>query len=261
MVLEATREVVAVLANAHDAERIKALASNVRSFVLHEKEASRVPRSLMCAHPCLAIRLRIDAGLVGITIGSSMRRPAPQKHGKRFVFGSELGCIGHFLSPALTNVSELHVLKELAPQARSARRTSPETWNERGEFNYVSANFPMKKSDLHLLHVRLHRRATRAAFSDVLELDDGDYSAREAARPIVRQRGSGFTQPISDWTDLSNAHDRAQIHINERTAATKWRGESVDYGLAVQVLLQQSRRPGERDVCRMGLAIARRGER
>jgi hypothetical protein len=30
----------------------------------------------------------------------------------------------------------------------------------------------------------------------------------------------GFTQPISDWTEIPIAHERAQIHINERTTAT-----------------------------------------
>jgi hypothetical protein len=52
----------------------------------------------------------------------------------------------------------------------------------------------------------------------------------------------GFTHPISDWTQIPIAHERAQIHIDERTAANKWCGESMDYGLAVQVLLQQSQR-------------------
>ena len=72
----------------------------------------------------------------------------------------------------------------------------------------------------------------------------------------------GFTQPILDWTEIPIAHERAQIHINERTAATRWGGESMDYGLAVQVLVQQESRRGiGRGVCRMGLPIARPGER
>jgi hypothetical protein len=30
------------------------------------------------------------------------------------------------------------------------------------------------------------------------------------------------------------------MHIDEHTAATRWAGESMDYGLAVQVLLQKA---------------------
>ncbi|HEU4603667.1 MAG TPA: hypothetical protein VFS24_16960 [Steroidobacteraceae bacterium] len=39
----------------------------------------------------------------------------------------------------------------------------------------------------------------------------------------------GFTQPVSDWADGLVAHERVHIHIDERTAATKWRGESMDF--------------------------------
>jgi Domain of unknown function (DUF222) len=45
-----------------------------------------------------------------------------------------------------------------------------------------------------------------------------------------------------DWTQLPSAHEERGIHINERTAGTRWSGESMDYGLAVEVLLHQARR-------------------
>jgi hypothetical protein len=42
------------------------------------------------------------------------------------------------------------------------------------------------------------------------------------------------------WTDLLDAHDEQGIDID--TAAPRWRGEHMDYGLAIQGLLQMSER-------------------
>jgi hypothetical protein len=46
--------------------------------------------------------------------------------------------------------------------------------------------------------------------------------------------------PDYAWTDLLDAHDEQGIHIDNQTAATRWRGERMDYGLAIQGLLQQA---------------------
>jgi hypothetical protein len=72
-------------------------------------------------------------------------------------------------------------------------------------------------------------------------LDDG-------ALRFVKPNGESFDSVAADhshpfdWTDLSAQHDERGLHITERTAATKWRGESMDYGLAVEVLLDHARR-------------------
>lgn len=51
----------------------------------------------------------------------------------------------------------------------------------------------------------------------------------------------GSTQaPDHAWTDLLETHDEQGIHIDSETAATRWRGERMDYGLAIQGLLQQA---------------------
>jgi hypothetical protein len=43
------------------------------------------------------------------------------------------------------------------------------------------------------------------------------------------------------------ATDRALgIHIDRNTAATRWRGETMDYGLAIETLLHRARK--SRDV-------------
>ncbi len=49
-------------------------------------------------------------------------------------------------------------------------------------------------------------------------------------------------RPFTDWAHLPSEHEERGIHIDERTAATRWSGESMDYGLAVQVLLNQAER-------------------
>jgi hypothetical protein len=46
----------------------------------------------------------------------------------------------------------------------------------------------------------------------------------------------------ASWTDLSTRHERDGIHIDAGTARTHWRGESMDYGLAIDVLLDRERR-------------------
>lgn len=89
---------------------------------------------------------------------------------------------------------------------------------------------------------RFHHRAVHEGGIQILILDDGalrflkpDGSALDSTHP-------GHTQPLGDWTDLPRRHREHDIHIDPKTAATRWGGESMDYGLAVQVLLQQSHR-------------------
>jgi len=40
-----------------------------------------------------------------------------------------------------------------------------------------------------------------------------------------------------DWRELKVVHEREGIHIDERTAATKWDGGPMDYGIAMDVLM------------------------
>jgi hypothetical protein len=53
--------------------------------------------------------------------------------------------------------------------------------------------------------------------------------------------------PAHAWTDLIDAHDEQGIIIDSQTAATRWRGEGMDYGLAIQVLFQQADRAKQTD--------------
>jgi len=56
------------------------------------------------------------------------------------------------------------------------------------------------------------------------------------------------TQPASyDWSDLENTHTELGIHIDSDTAATRWRGERMDYDLGVWVLCNQAKRARDRN--------------
>ena len=52
----------------------------------------------------------------------------------------------------------------------------------------------------------------------------------------------GYTQPLGDWTELPSENEGRGIRIDARTAVTRWDGVHMDYGLGVQVLLQQAKR-------------------
>ena len=73
-------------------------------------------------------------------------------------------------------------------------------------------------------------------------LDDG-------ALRFVRPDGESFdsvapehTRPLSDWQQLPAVHDQQGVRIDKSTATTRWCGEKMDYGLAIEVLLQHARR-------------------
>ena len=89
---------------------------------------------------------------------------------------------------------------------------------------------------------RFHHRQVHEGRVVVQVLDDG-------ALRFVSPDGKSFdsvapdhTRPFSDWEQLPAEHAHQGILIDKNTAATRWRGETMDYGLAIEVLLQHSRR-------------------
>ena len=96
---------------------------------------------------------------------------------------------------------------------------------------------------------RFHHHSVHEGEVIIQLLDDG-------ALRFVKPNGESFdsvapnhVRPF-DWTQLPAEHDERGIHINERTAATRWSGESMDYGLAVEVLLDKERRGREQEIWR-----------
>lgn len=89
---------------------------------------------------------------------------------------------------------------------------------------------------------RFHHRKVHEGAVIVQVLDDG-------ALRFVHPDGRSFesvardhTQPLGDWKQLPAIHQEGGIHIDTRTAVTRWRGEQIDYGLGIQVLLQKMRK-------------------
>lgn len=86
-----------------------------------------------------------------------------------------------------------------------------------------------------------HHRMVHEGRVQIQVLNDG---ALRFLKPDGRSFDStapDHTHPF-DWTQLRAAHVESGIHIDERTAATRWCGESMDYGLGVEVLLDMARR-------------------
>jgi hypothetical protein len=89
---------------------------------------------------------------------------------------------------------------------------------------------------------RFHHRQVHEGRVVVQRLDDG---AVRFLRPDGRSFDSvapDHTRPLSDWQELPAVHDQQGIHIDKNTATTRWRGERMDYGLAIEALLQHARR-------------------
>lgn len=85
---------------------------------------------------------------------------------------------------------------------------------------------------------RFHHRKVHEGAVEVQILDDGAFRFVQPNGQAFDSVAKDHVHPFTDWTHLPAAHEECGIAIDERTAATRWRGESCDYGLGVQVLLQ-----------------------
>lgn len=89
---------------------------------------------------------------------------------------------------------------------------------------------------------RFHHRKVHEGAVQVLILDDGALRFVQPNGQALDGVAKDHAQPFVDWTILPAGNDERGISIDARTAATRWRGESCDYGLGVQVLLQHAKR-------------------
>jgi hypothetical protein len=78
---------------------------------------------------------------------------------------------------------------------------------------------------------RFHHHAVHEGGIRIEILDDGALRFRKPNGASVDSVAPGFTQPLGDWTQLPAG-----------TLVNKWAGERMDYGLGIEVLLQQARR-------------------
>jgi hypothetical protein len=83
---------------------------------------------------------------------------------------------------------------------------------------------------------RFHHRKVHEGEVIVQVLDDG-------AIRFVQPNGETFdsVHPIGDWRELRAVHERSGIRIDPKTAATRWDGGPMDYGIAMDVLMSLPR--------------------
>jgi hypothetical protein len=89
---------------------------------------------------------------------------------------------------------------------------------------------------------RFHHRQVHEGGVAIRILDDGAVRFLRPDGRSVDGVAPGCVQPLGDWAQLV-AIDRAHgIHIDRHTAVTRWRGETMDYGLAIETLMHRARR-------------------
>ena len=86
-----------------------------------------------------------------------------------------------------------------------------------------------------------HHRKVHEGGILVQALDDGAFRFVRPDGRALDTAPPGRSEPFH-WTQLPLCHDRADIHINRHTAVTRWRGERMDYGMAVDALLVRAHR-------------------
>lgn len=84
---------------------------------------------------------------------------------------------------------------------------------------------------------RFHHRKVHEGGVVIEVLDDGAFRFTRPDGKSFDSIAAGHTQPLVDWTALPKHHERDHIHVDKSTAVTRWRGERMDYGLAVEGLL------------------------
>jgi hypothetical protein len=89
---------------------------------------------------------------------------------------------------------------------------------------------------------RFHHRQVHEGGVTIQRLDDGAWRFCRPDGESLVASGPNHTRPLGDWLQLVAVHEEQSLHIDAHTARTRWRGESMDYGLAIDVLLGQERR-------------------
>jgi len=74
---------------------------------------------------------------------------------------------------------------------------------------------------------RFHHRALHEGGIRIEKLDDGALRFVKPNGKAIDSAVPGFTQPLGDWTQLPVGH-----------ATSSWKGDRMDHGLAIEVLLQ-----------------------
>jgi hypothetical protein len=94
---------------------------------------------------------------------------------------------------------------------------------------------------------RFHHRQVHEGGVTIQRLDDGAWRFCKPNGESLVAAAPGHTRPLGNWAQLVAVHEEQALHIDAHTARTRWRGEPMDYGLAIDVLLGQEHRPRDVD--------------
>ena len=83
---------------------------------------------------------------------------------------------------------------------------------------------------------RFHHRAVHEGGLKMERCDDGAWRFVNAKGDSLYGCAPGYTRPLADWRQLPAAHAERGIHIDPNTATTGWRGERMDYAVAIDSL-------------------------
>ena len=94
---------------------------------------------------------------------------------------------------------------------------------------------------------RHHHRCVHEGGFQIQVLDDGALRFLAPDGKPLDSVARGHTQPFGDWHEVPAQNHLRGLSIDARTAPTRWAGERMDYGLGVEVLLQQRARAASED--------------
>jgi hypothetical protein len=90
---------------------------------------------------------------------------------------------------------------------------------------------------------RFHHRQVHEGGVRIERLDDGAWRFIRPDGDAFVSTSPGHTKPMQgDWETVVKEHAERDVHIDPHTARTHWRGESMDYGTAIDVLLAKERK-------------------
>jgi hypothetical protein len=90
---------------------------------------------------------------------------------------------------------------------------------------------------------RFHHRQVHEGGVRIERLDDGAWRFVRPDGEAFVSTSPGRTKPMQgDWETVVKEHAERDIAIDPHTARTRWRGESMDYGIAIDVLLAKERK-------------------